>query len=161
MTDGEHRAEATLAAAGTHRRRQDLRRDRRGLAAVEFALVSLMMMTWIFGMMEIARAYWTYQIIQQVAIEGARCMGVLSSSCSSAGAYSASAAKTYMVTQAANLGLTLPSADITSSRPATCASTTGFSAVSISYNFTTNVPVLIPSLSSVTLTASSCYFNTQ
>lgn len=131
------------------------------MAAVEFALVALVMMTWIFGMMEIARAYWTYQIIQQVAIQGARCMGVLSSSCATAGAYSASAAKTYMATQASNLGLTLPTTDITVTRPASCASTTGFSQVSISYNFKTNVPVLIPSLSSVTLTATSCYFNTQ
>jgi Flp pilus assembly protein TadG len=138
-----------------------LRRDRRGVAAVEFALVALTMLTWIFGMMEAARAYWSYQIIQEVAIQGARCMGIISSSCASGGVYDASTAKTYMVTQASNLGLTLPASDITVTRPATCASTTGFSSVSISYDFKTLLPVMIPSLSSVTLTASSCFFNTR
>jgi Flp pilus assembly protein TadG len=152
---------ACAAAVPAAVRRRGLRRDRRALAAVEFALVSMMMMTWIFGMMEIARAYWTYQIIQEVAILGARCMGVISNSCASGGAYSASAAKTYMVTQASNLGLTLPASDIAVTRPANCASMPGFSSVSINYTFKTNVPVMIPSLSSVTLTASSCYFNTQ
>jgi Flp pilus assembly protein TadG len=129
------------------------------MAAVEFALVSLVMMTWIFGIMEIARAYWAYQIIQEVAIQGARCMAVLSSSCSSGGAFSSSAANSYMVTLASNLGLTLPAADITATRPASCAGTSGFSSVAISYTFTTNVPVLIPSWSSVVLTANSCAFD--
>ena len=131
------------------------------MAAVEFALVSLLMMTWIFGLMEVARAYWTYQIIQEVAIQGARCMGVLSSSCASGGAYSASTAQSYMVTVASNLGMTLPADDIVVARPASCAGTAGFSAVSINYNFKTLMPTLIPSLSTVPLTANSCAFNTR
>ena len=131
------------------------------MAAVEFALVSLMMLMWIFGIMEVARAFWTYQIIQEVAIQGARCMGILSSSCASGGAFNSGSAKNYMVELAANLGLTLPSTDIVATRPTACANTAGFSSVTISYNFTTNVPVLVPSLSSVMLNASSCFFNTQ
>jgi Flp pilus assembly protein TadG len=130
------------------------------MAAVEFALVSLVMMTWIFGIMEVARAFWTYQIIQEVAVQGARCMGVKSSSCAPGGSYSATAAQAYMVAVASNLGLTLPASDITATRPATCATIANFSSVSISYTFTTNVPVLIPSLSSVVLTASSCAYDT-
>ena len=131
------------------------------MAAVEFALVSLVMFTWIFGMTEVARAYWTYQIIQEVAIQGARCMGILSNSCAAGGAYSADSARTFMVGLAANLGLTLPSTDINPARPTACANTQGFSSVTINYQFNTNVPVLIPSLSTVMLTASSCYFNTK
>ncbi len=129
------------------------------MAAVEFALVSLVMMTWIFGIMEVARAFWTYQIIQEVAIQGARCMGIVSSSCASGGAYDAAAAQNYMVTVAANLGLTLPTSNIVATRPTNCAGTPGFSSVSINYNFQTNVPVLIPSLSAVMLTASSCAYD--
>ena len=138
-----------------------LRGDRRGMAAVEFALVSLVMMMWIFGIMEVARAFWTYQIIQEVAIQGARCMGIKSSSCAPGGSYSAAAAQSYMVAVASNLGLTLPASDIAPTRPATCASIQGFSSVSISYTFQTNMPALIPALSSVVLTASSCAYDTQ
>jgi Flp pilus assembly protein TadG len=136
-------------------------RDRRGGTAVEFALVSLVMMTWIFGIMEIARAFWTYQIIQEVAVQGARCMGIKASSCAPGGTYSATAAQTYMVGVASKLGLTLPASDIAPNRPAVCATVTGFSSVTISYTFNTNLPALIPQLSSIVLTASSCNFNTQ
>lgn len=146
-------------AAGT--RLRVLQNDKRGLAALEFALVSLMLLTWIFGMMEVARAYWSYQVIQTVAIDGARCMGVLSTSCASSGAYDATSAKSYIVSRASALGLTIPADDITATRPATCAGTDGFSSVSISYNFSSIMPAILPALSSLTLTASSCYFNTQ
>jgi Flp pilus assembly protein TadG len=131
------------------------------MAAVEFALVSLMMLTWIFGIMEIARAFWTYQIIQEVAIQGARCMGILSSGCASGGAFDSGSATKYMVGVAANLGLTLPAADIVATRPTNCANTAGFSSVAITYNFTTNLPLLIPSFKSINLSASSCFYNTQ
>ncbi|HET6606881.1 MAG TPA: TadE/TadG family type IV pilus assembly protein [Rhodopila sp.] len=131
------------------------------MAAVEFALVSLMMMTWIFGIMETARAFWTYQIIQEVAIQGARCMGILSSGCTAGGTFDAGTAQKYMVGLAANLGLTLPATDIEATRPTTCANTAGFSSVVITYNFTTNLPMLIPALKSINLNASSCFFNVQ
>jgi Flp pilus assembly protein TadG len=131
------------------------------MAAVEFAMVFLLMMTWIFGIMEVARAFWTYQIIQEVAVQGARCMGIISTNCSVGGTYDATTSQNYMVTLAGNLGLTLPIADIVLTRPTNCAGTTGFSQVTISYNFQTLMPMLIPSLSAIQLTASSCAYNTR
>jgi Flp pilus assembly protein TadG len=137
-------------------------RDRRGGTAVEFALISLVMMTWIFGIMEIARAFWTYQIIQEVAVQGARCMSILSSSCASGGSYSSTAAQTYMVNVASKLGLTLPASDINPVRLVACAGVADqhFSSVTITYTFKTNMPALIPQLSSIVLTASSCSYDT-
>jgi hypothetical protein len=120
---------------------------------MEFALVSLMMLMWIFGIMEVSRAFWTYQIIQEVAIQGARCMGILSTPCV------AGNANTYMVGLASSLGMTLPAADIILSPSTACAGTPGFSKVEINYMFTTNLPMLIPSLSAVQLSASSCFVN--
>lgn len=131
------------------------------MAAIEFALVSLIMFVWIFGMMEVARAFWTYQILQEVAIQGARCMGVLATGCSSGGAYSASATQSYIAARASALGLTLPAADIVATHSTSCAGTSGFSTVAISYRFTTTMPILIPSLSSITLHVSSCYYDTR
>jgi hypothetical protein len=130
------------------------------MAAVEFALVSLLMFGWIFGILEVARAFWTYQIIQEVAIQGARCMGILSAPCAPGNAFDAPSARNYMVGVAASLGLTLPAADIVPTRPTACANTPGFSSVVINYMFQTELPVLIPSLSSVQLSASSCFVNT-
>lgn len=145
------------------RRPRRLRRDRRGVAAVEFALVSLMMLTWIFGIMEVARAFWTYQIIQEVAIQGARCIGIRSSSCTVGSTFDLGAAKNYMVGLAANLGMTLPQAAIVEATHSAvltdCANQTGFSLVKINYNFAASVPGLVPSLSHIPLSASSCFFN--
>ncbi|HQT78831.1 MAG TPA: TadE/TadG family type IV pilus assembly protein, partial [Rhodopila sp.] len=121
----------------------------RGVTSIEFALVALVLMLWIFGIMEAARAYWTYQIIEEVAIEGARCMGVLASGCSSGGAYSASATTTYIQTLASSRGLSIPASDITLTRPAVCASLSSFSQVDISYTFNTEVPSLIPAFNAL------------
>jgi TadE-like protein len=132
------------------------------MAAVEFALVSMMMFGWIFGIMEVARAFWTYQIIQEVAIQGARCMGILSADCASGNAYDAGSATAYIKALAVRLGLTLPpDAKIVLTYPTTCGGIAGFSKVVISYEFTTQLPVLIPALSGIQLTASSCFFNLQ
>jgi Flp pilus assembly protein TadG len=154
-------ATPTSLRRGGSRMIRRLRRDRSGVTAVEFAIVALLLMTWIFGMIEVARAYWAYQIIQEVAIEQARCMGVVASGCASAGAYSNSAAVTNAITIASNRGLTITGSNVTLTRPATCAAVSGFSQATISYTFTTTVPLLLASLSTANLTASACFFNTR
>ena len=154
-----HTARTTLRGSACRSMAARLRRDRRGGAAIEFSIICLLMMVWIFGMMEVARAFWTYQIMQEVAIQGARCMGILSSSCASGGTYSSSAATSYIITTASELGLTLTSSNIALARPASCASTSGFSSVTINYTFTATVPLMVPSLSSIALSAKSCYYN--
>ena len=137
------------------------RLGRRGMATVEFALVALLLMTWIFGMIDIARAFWTYQIMEQVAVSGARCMGVLASGCSSSGAYSSTAAQAYIVNLASQMGLSITANNLALSRPANCANTAGFSQVTVNYVFNTASPVLLPALSGINLTSTACYYNTQ
>jgi Flp pilus assembly protein TadG len=133
--------------------------DKRGVTAVEFALVSLALLTWMFGMMETARAYWDYQIIEEVAIEGARCMGVVATGCASGGAYNSSATTTFIENLAQSRGLTLSSSDLTLTRPTSCAGTSGFSQLTITYDFKTNLPVLLPSLKTIALSTTACYYN--
>src|SRR5690242_15265013 len=79
-----------------------------GAAAVEFAMVALVMLTLMFGIMEFARAYWTREILAEVATEGARCVALLASGCASGGAYSLDASTNYIVNVASARGLTLP-----------------------------------------------------
>ena len=50
-----------------------LRGDRRGVTAVEFALVAPVFMMFMFLIIDGGRAVWTYQTLQEVASNSARC----------------------------------------------------------------------------------------
>jgi len=47
--------------------------DRRGVTAVEFALVAPVFMMFMFLIIDGARIVWTYQTLQEVATNSARC----------------------------------------------------------------------------------------
>lgn len=154
MTRSEH-------ASASRRPRVGLVTATGGAAAVEFAMVALVMLMLMFGIMEFARAYWTREILAEVSTEGARCVALLASGCASGGAYSSTAANNYIIGVASARGLTLTSAAITVTRPATCAGTSGFSQVSLTYTFSTSASGLLPSLASLPLSASACYYNVR
>jgi Flp pilus assembly protein TadG len=135
-----------------------------GATAVEFALVASAFLTLLFGIVEFGRAYWDYQVIQEVATEGARCMGLHASSCASGTpkACNVQAATAYMTALSQTRGLTLPNSAVVTpatSCAATCGGTAGLSRVQISYRFTTVVPALIGPLNGKTLTATACFPN--
>lgn len=134
-------------------------RDRHGGAAVEFSLVIMTMFTLLFGVTEFGWYMWTANALQQTAIQGARCMGVLASSCASGAAYSSTKALSYVQTVASAYGVTVPSAGVTLSTAATCGGAAGFSSVTINYTFRTVVPNLITGLSSVAMSQSACFPN--
>ena len=137
-----------------------LARDRSGGAAVEFALVLGPLIFLIFGAMEYGRLLWTKQALQESAIAGARCMGLLASGCASAGVYSATGTTTYVQGVASGLTLAVPTANVTLDRAAACAGVSGFSSVTISYTFQAAVPVLLGSASSaMPLSATACFPN--
>jgi Flp pilus assembly protein TadG len=135
---------------------------RDGTTAVEFALVAPLFLMFVFGSVEFGRLLWTREALQQSAIAGARCMAlaqgaVQSSPCSASGSYSAATTKTYIQTVANGWGVSLPVSAITVDNNATCASTAGFSEVTIAYTFTSVAPqvVLLPAGGS-TLTLTAC-----
>lgn len=114
----------------------------------------------VVGIAEFGRLVWTTEVLQEAASEGARCMGVRASSCASGGAYSAANTTTYVVTQATALGVAITSANVTLNNAATCGGTSGFSSVTISYNFTTVAPLLLtPLRNGFTVPASACFPN--
>lgn len=131
-----------------------------GASAVEFAIVAAPLLLILFGTVEFGRLLWTRQAMQSLAISAARCMGVRQTSCSSAGAYSATATTSYVIAGAAGLGVPLASTNITLNASTTCGGVSGFSSVAISYTFATAVPVLINALAGgVALSASACFPN--
>jgi Flp pilus assembly protein TadG len=142
------------------RRVRDLANDRRGAGAVEFALVLGPLIFLIMGAMEYGRLLWTKQALEESAIAGARCMGVLATGCASGGAFSSTNATTYIQGVASGFSLSVPTANVTLNRAATCAGVSGFSSVSISYTFQAAAPVLLGSASSaMPLSATACFPN--
>ena len=128
--------------------------------AVEFAICALAMMLIIIGFTEFGRLVWTFEVLQEVASEGARCMGLGASSCAAAGAYSAANTTSYVVSLATSRGVVITAAMVTLNNAATCGGASGFSQVSISYNFITAAPALLTSLvNGFTVPASACFPN--
>jgi Flp pilus assembly protein TadG len=132
--------------------------DRSGGAAVEFGLVIGPFLLLLFGVIEFGRMLWTANAMQETAIAGARCMGILNASCAASGAYSSTNTTSYIETTSSSWGVPLTSTNITLNNAATCAGVSGFSQVTISYTFQTAVP-FITSLASNPLTATACFPN--
>jgi Flp pilus assembly protein TadG len=147
----------------THRPFHQFPRANSGATTVEFALLVLAFLTLLFCVAEFGRAYWDYQVIQEVASEGARCMALHATSCAAGTpkACNVSAATTFMTTLSQSRGLTLPNGAVTgaTSCAATCGGTGGLSKVQISYTFTTLLPNRIAPLNGLSLTATACFPN--
>ncbi|MDR3539024.1 MAG: TadE/TadG family type IV pilus assembly protein [Acetobacteraceae bacterium] len=128
-----------------------LRRDRRGVAAVEFALVAVPMLMLILGTLEFGRWLWIMQALQATAAEGARCMAVLNPACTGkGGGYDAASTQTHVRTVAGSWGVALPTSGIVLNRPASITPSSGaignLSQVTVTYTFQSVVTGLIPAL---------------
>lgn len=145
---------------GPTRAMEGLARARQATTAVEFAICALAMMLMVVGFVEFGRLVWSFEVLQEVASEGARCMGLGATSCASAGAYSSASTTTYLVNLASSRGVVIDAAMISLNNAATCGGASGFSQVSINYDFTTVAPALLTSLANgFTVPASACFPN--
>ncbi|HLB97795.1 MAG TPA: TadE/TadG family type IV pilus assembly protein [Acetobacteraceae bacterium] len=138
--------------------RTGLARAQQATTAVEFAICALGMVLMVVGFVEFGRLTWTFEVLRDVAAEGARCMGLGASSCAASGAYSASNTTGYIVSLATARGVAITAAAVALNNAATCGGASGFSEVTITYNFTTVAPALLPSLvNGFTVPASACF----
>ena len=131
--------------------------DKRGDTTVEFVIVASGLLMLMFAVLELGRAFWDYQIIEEVATEGARCAGLRAASCASSGSFSSTATTSYVTSLATSRGLTLPASDVTATYNTTCNGNSGVSKLQISYTFTTVVTHLLPVLNGKTFTATACF----
>ncbi len=127
--------------------------DRRGAAAVEFALIAAPFFLLILGTVEYGRLLYLHHAVEETAIDGARCAGVVEPGCSANGAYDLKAARRHIVSQASGKGLAITTDDITIDRSATCAGVEGFSRVTVAYDLPTPLPVAFRG------TAAACFPN--
>jgi hypothetical protein len=133
-------------------------RTRRGVTAVEFAIIAPVLMLMGLGTLEYGRLAWTQEALQAAATAGARCMGVLASGCAAGGAYSPGNSKSFVISEAANWNLMLTADNVTVARPTTCGGVANFSTVTIAYKFQTVLPLLITALQNgIDLSVSVCY----
>jgi len=58
-------------------RGKNLARAQEATTAVEFAVCALAMMLIVVGFVEFGRLAWTFEVLQDAAAEGARCMGLV------------------------------------------------------------------------------------
>jgi len=135
-------------------------RARQATTAVEFAICALAMVLMVVGFVEFGRLTWTFEVLQDAASEGARCMGLRSNSCAAGGVYNAANTTGYIVSLATARGVTITSAAIALNNTATCGGASGFSQVTITYAFTTAAPALLTSLANgFSVPASACFPN--
>jgi hypothetical protein len=134
--------------------------ESRATTAVEFAICSMAMVLMVIGFVEFGRLAWTYEVLQTVASEGARCMGLRAASCAAAGVYSPANTTSYVKSLATSRGVSISTATISLNNAMTCGGASGFSQVAISYHFTTVVPNLLASLvHGMSVAASACFPN--
>ena len=74
--------------------------DTRGASAVEFALVAGPFLLILVGSVEFGRYVWTRQAIQDTAIAGARCVGVLQRPCEQDGVFNPTKARNFVIATA-------------------------------------------------------------
>jgi Flp pilus assembly protein TadG len=142
------------------RRWHTLLAAREGVVAMEFAVISGVLMLLTLGTIEISRLLWAQVALDATAIQTARCIGVLSSSCAASGVYSSTNATSYAQTVASGWGITLGNSALTLSSSEASGACAGLSQVSINYTFVTVVPGLLSVLSGGSaLTAQACFPN--
>ncbi len=134
--------------------------DRRGTSILEFAIVAPVMFMLVLAIIEFGFLMWTREALEQVAFAGARCMGVLSSSCASGGAVNATSTGTYINAVAAGWKITIPSGAIALNANTTCGNVSGFSQVALTYKYYAATASFVPGLAPyVTLKVQACYPN--
>lgn len=126
-------------------------RDVRGVTAVEFALVAPAFMMFMFLIIDGARAVWTYQTLQEIASNAARCAGLGTSGCRTAGEV-----QSYAVNRAAASGVRLAAGAVTLAPAAICSGVAGMTRVAISSAYQGATTKLLPT-SVATLNTESCF----
>lgn len=117
-------------------------RDRRGVSALEFAVLLPLFLSLVIGLMQFGQVMWTQSALQHAVEMAARCASINTATCGTPAQTQA-----YAVTQA--YGLTVPAATFTAS-PAACGNQ-----VLASFPFTLDIPLV--ALPALTLSARSCY----
>ena len=134
------------------RRAWRLLADRRGTTAVEFALISTVLLPMLFGTIELGMLMWTRNALQSTAELTARCVALGSTQCTDGTSYAVNMASNWIIN-----GI-IKDSDVTVTPAATsCNGTTGaFTTVSIKSSFWGGNLLPAP-FNASTINVSACY----
>lgn len=123
--------------------------DRRGVTAIEFALVAPVLFILIFGALELGLIWWTKNALQVTAALTARCVAL--GSCTDPTAFAVNSASGWAESNLISVS------DVAYSTNASCSGSYNvFAEVTITCSFWAT-HLLPPPLSDMTLTVSACY----
>ncbi len=128
-------------------------RDCDGAAAVEFALVAGPLLLLFVGIIEVGRLMWSGHALDEVAISGARCVGLHTPGCATGEAVVPDMAIAHIIAAANSWGLALESGDISLDTSVGCAVETGFLRVALTYSFES----VLPGLAGTELDSEACF----
>ena len=139
------------------KRRTGLMRDRRGVAAVEFAMLLGALITLCIGTIEVGLIFWGKSALQAAAVDTARCRALSTSTCPDDA--SAQAHAVNMVTQWMFSGV-VTATDVTLNGNDPCYTNSGstFEVVTIQTTyFADRLPNFVTQLTNRTLSVKACY----
>lgn len=124
-----------------------------GATAVEFALVIGPLLLLIVGIIEGGRLMWSANALDEIAINGARCLGIYAPGCAIGETIMPDQTISYIRQAAQSWGLALDPSEISLATDAGCAVETGFLRVALAMRFDSILPVL----DGTVLTAEACF----
>lgn len=128
-------------------------RGESGATAVEFALVIGPLLLLFVAIIEGGRLMWSANALDEIAINGARCLGIHAPGCAIGENIMPDQTISYIQQAAQAWGLALDPADISLATDAGCAVETGFLRVALALRFDSVLPVL----NGIVLTAEACF----
>lgn len=111
-----------------------------GASVVEFALLIAPFLLLVFGIVEVSRALWTRQALNDVAAATARCVGVSQAECTDDGDYDPEKARAFAMAQARGRAIELAEDDIFIERGVECDGMTGAVSTALRGNISSVFP---------------------
>lgn len=128
-------------------------RNTDGAAAIEFSLVIGALLLLLISTIEVARFMWTAQALEDAAIVGARCLGILGPDCANGDAVEPAQATAFIQQAALSRGVALAPESISLALDEGCALETGFMRVGLTVSFDS----VVPGLTGKTVAAEACF----
>ena len=116
-----------------------LRADNLGSTMVEFALVAPALMAFIFLILEGGRMIWTKQLLEDAALDSARCLGLRALPCKTDAGVQA-----FAVEQATSSGVRLLTANVTVQANVACNGTNGLGRVRLEVPYSSPAAGFLP-----------------
>ncbi len=140
-----------MTAGGLLRR---LRRERRGVYALEFTFISVILFTLMFAVLELGFIIWTLNSMQSAALMGARCAALGSPDCPNVPAYVAAAVGEWLVPDSVS------ASDVTVTTAGSCNGSPGTAViVTVVHQFWGTISLPWP-FAAPSISVTSCYAST-